>query len=239
MQCCTASIDRSSQRHRVTGHWRRPFLCLFPTLLRTLSHPISLTSTHSPPHPLIVLFCDRLLSLSLSLSPHALTRCLTLTPSRLSLSLCLCLRDLSLSAYLVLNYPNSISVQLQFIPVSKWQSRRVHFASAPRRQKQSFLFSAHLSPTRPPSPVTPRPKGAGKRATIVRLILQGESLTTQTCIGRGLYSRVVCRDLVTCLHKFVPRQSESRPKVTRLYKCVTRQSRWFARALAFVFFSFL
>jgi len=44
---------------------------------------------------------------------------------------------------LVLNYPNSISVQLQFIPVSKRQSRGVHFASAPPPEAIiSFLYTS-------------------------------------------------------------------------------------------------
>lgn len=151
MQCCTASIDRSSQRHRVTGHWRRPSLCLFPSL--PLSHSVSLspslTFSQSPPHPFTVPFCDRLLALSFSFYPSVSLSFV------LSLSFRLPARDLSLSAYLVLNYPNSISVQLQFIPVSKRQSRRVHFASASRRQKQSFLSSARTC--RIYSPVTPQP----------------------------------------------------------------------------------
>lgn len=116
-----ASIDRSSQRHRVTGHWRRPSLS---PCLSSLSRLSLLSLSH--PHP-------PQLTLSAPFSRSAF--------SPLSLSLSLFLRDLSLSAYLVLNYPNSISVQLQFIPVSKRQSRRVHFASAlPPGAIISFLF---------------------------------------------------------------------------------------------------
>jgi len=119
----TVSIDRSSQRHRVTGHWHRPSLSL------SLSLSLHLSRSTTTAHPFSVPFC-RAFSLSLPFS----------------------LGDLSLSAYLVLNYPNSISVQLQFIPVSKRQSRGVHFASAP--PLEAIISFLHTSPARLFKPIT-------------------------------------------------------------------------------------
>lgn len=70
-----ASIDRSSQRHRVTGHWRRPSLspCLSSLSrlsLLSLSHPhppqltLSAPFSRSPP-----------LSISLSIPPRSVSFC--------------------------------------------------------------------------------------------------------------------------------------------------------------------
>lgn len=107
-------------------------LCRF----RSVSH-----SHHNFTLRLCPVLSHRFLSLSLSLSSFPLS-------FSHSLSLFPILHNLSLSAYLVLNYPNSISVQLQFIPVSKRQSRRVHFASA-RLPPEAIISFLHTSS--PPS----------------------------------------------------------------------------------------
>lgn len=96
-----------------------------------------------PPHLSLSLSLSFTFNHLSSLSLHSILS----TVFSLSLSFC----DLSLSAYLVLNYPNSISVQLQFIPVSKRQSRRVHFASAP--PPEAIISFLHTSPL--PSPFQP------------------------------------------------------------------------------------
>lgn len=119
-----------------------------------------------------------------SLSPSS-TTAYPLRPILLSLFPSLFLHGLSLSAYLVLNYPNSISVQLQFIPVSKRQSRRVHFASTlPPGAIISFLF---ISP----------PLASSIRSHFVpRLLLAVYRLTSVTIdfrvLSRNILSLLQC-----------------------------------------------
>ena len=102
VRCCTASIDRSSEKHRVTGQWRRPFpslvFVILPLARLSLSHSIHFSAYY----PLPIRFSvSSLLLLSICI---AYIYICSLVPSQGGP-----------------RYPNSISVQLQFIPVSKRQ----------------------------------------------------------------------------------------------------------------------
>lgn len=105
MQCCTASIDRSSQRHRVTGHWRRPSLCLFPSLpLSSHSVSLSLSLSHilsvatSPFHRPILRSPTRSLFLFLSLC-LTLFRFVSFLPSACARSVSFCVFGPELSEF--------------------------------------------------------------------------------------------------------------------------------------------
>lgn len=144
MQCCTASIDRSSQRHRVTGHWRRPSLCLFPSLPLShsvslslpLSHPLSRHLTLSPSHSAIAYSLSLFLFLSLCLT---LFRFVSFLPSACARSVSFCVFGPELSEF----HFRPITIHPRFKAAVTPRSFRKRVA--PPEAIVSFLLRAHLS----------------------------------------------------------------------------------------------